>query len=264
MSDSHKFVSGKWKGLVRNGWLEQFGDIDQLLSAGVAVIDKPDRIVRRIETTRGVVYCKWIRGSGKGQGEYFLKSLLRQPRSLAVWRVSEAMLAAGIGCPLPLLAASSHAFSRFRFEDIMLSAEIPCPRISDLLRETRDINEQIRILYQAGQGIRDLHEKGFVHGDCLPGNICMDTTGKLFFLDNDRTARKSGFFARNARLRNLIQFCSRTLTWLPDEELLSYFLDGYDQGKNSQKQLKRGAFMAKLRKRVAQLEKEIKNCCQQT
>ena len=260
MNGSHKFVSGKWKGLVRNGWLEQFGDIEQLLSAGVAVVDKPGRTVRRIETARAVIYCKWICSAGRGQGEYFLKSLLRQPRSLAVWHVSEAMLAAGIACPLPLLAASLRTFSRFRFEDITVSAEIPYPRVNDLLREAKDTDERVHILRQAGQGIRELHEKGFVHGDCLPGNICMEKTGKLFFLDNDRTVQKSGLFVLKARLRNLVQFCSHTLTVLPNEKLLSHFLDSYKEWEGSKKVpgiLRKAAVIKKLQCRVAELEKEF-------
>ena len=260
MQESQKIIIGRWKGLVREGWQSVFADIHQLADSGEVIVDKPDRVVRRIKTPKGVVYFKRICGAGTGRGWYFMKSLLRTPRSLAIWHVSEQMHLADLGCPLPLLAVSSCCFSSCRFEDILVTAEIPFPRVSDLLKDAKDDLARASILQKAGQGIRELHEKGFVHGDCLPGNICMDNAGKLVFLDNDRTVQKSVDFARVARLRNLIQFCSHALTVLPDQSLLNQFLDSYNQNKVD-KAAPWGAdkevVTRKLQQRVSKLEKEF-------
>lgn len=255
-----KYIGGRWTGLVREGWQKQFSDIRQLEDAGEIIVDKPDRMVRRIDTPRGVVYYKHICGAGKGRAWYFLKSLLRQSRSLAVWHVSEQMRLAGVGCPLPLLAVDSCRFLSFCFEDILVTAEVPFPRVSDLLKEAPDHVARAGILQKAGQGIRELHDKGFVHGDCLPGNICMDSQGKLIFLDNDRTAKKHAIFARGARLQNLVQFCSHALTVLPDQALLNQFLDSYDQHGNNpeaQPRIDKEAVIRKLQSRIRKLEKEF-------
>ena len=260
MQESQKYIGGRWKGLVREGWQELFSDIRQLEDAGEIIVDKPDRMVRRIDTPCGVVYYKHICGAGRGRGWYFMKSLLRQPRSLAVWHVSEQMRIAGLGCSLPLLAVSSCRLSSFCFEDILVSCEIPFPRVSDLLKEAPDNVTRADILQKAGQGIRELHDKGFVHGDCLPGNICMDSQGKLIFLDNDRTRRKGRFFPRKKQLWNLVQFCSHALTVLPNQQLLQHFLQGYDHPESPsipESELEREPFMRLLQLRIAYLEREF-------
>lgn len=257
MQEIQKFITGRWKGLVREGWQSVFSDIRQLADSGEVIVDKPERVVRRIETPNGVVYYKHICGAGTGRSWYFLKSLLRTPRSLAIWRVSEQMRLAGVGCPLPLLAVSSCRFSSFCFEDILVTAEIPFPRVSDLLKDAEDDIARASILQKAGQGIRELHEKGFVHGDCLPGNLCMDDTGRLIFLDNDRTVQRSGDFTRPARLRNLLQFSSHALTVLPDQSLLNQFLDSYNQHTDSRGRSEKEAVIRKLQPRIRKLEKEF-------
>jgi len=259
MQEGQKFITGRWKGLVRDGWEEVFSDIPRLADSGEVIVNKSDRMVRRIETPKGVIYYKYICGAGTGRGWYFLKNLLRTPRSLAVWRISEQMRLAGVGCPLPLLAVSSCRFSSFSFEDILVTVEVPFPQVSDLLRDAGCDDLRSQILQKAGQGIRELHEKGFVHGDCLPGNICMDDEKKLIFLDNDRTRRKSSFSPRRAQLWNLIQFCSRTTKYLVNMHLLSAFWAGYYRCdprpaavlENEQHQL-----LEKLQRRIAQLERE--------
>ncbi|MDD3952980.1 MAG: lipopolysaccharide kinase InaA family protein [Lentisphaeria bacterium] len=261
MQESQKIIIGRWKGLVREGWQSVFADIHQLADSGEVIVDKPDRVVRRIETPNGVVYFKRICGAGTGRGWYFLKSLLRTPRSLAIWHVSEQMRLADLGCPLPLLAVSSCCFSSCRFEDILVTAEIPYSLVSDLLKDAADNAVREGILQKAGQGIRELHDKGFVHGDCLPGNICMGPDGKLIFLDNDRTAKKIGIVNRGARLQNLVQFCSHALTALPNQALLDTFLDSYDQhgtcNANARNCPDKETVIRKLQARVRKLEKEF-------
>lgn len=259
MQESQKFITGRWQGLVREGWQDVFSDIRQLTDSGTVIVNKPDRVVRRIETAKGVIYYKRICGAGRGRGWYFLKSLLRQPRSLAVWQVSEQMRMAGVRCPLPLLAVCSCRFSGLCFEDILVTAEIPFPRISDLLQEAADNIVRADILQKAGQGVRELHEKGFVHGDCLPGNICMDSEERLIFLDNDRTRKKMRFSSRRAQLWNLIQFCSRAMKYRVDMHLLSAFWAGYyrhDPRPVAVLEREQLQILEKLHQRIARLEQE--------
>lgn len=259
MQEIQKFIIGRWKGLVREGWQHVFSDIGQLADSCEVIVDKPDRMVRRLETPKGVIYYKRICGTGAGRSWYFLKSLLRTPRSLAIWHVSEQMRLAGIGCPLPLLAVSSCCFSSFCFEDILVTAEIPFPRISDLLKDAEDDIARASILQKAGQGICELHEKGFVHGDCLPGNICMDPGNRLYFLDNDRTRKQSRFFHRRAKIWNLIQFCSRAPKFLVDINLLSAFWAGYyrhDPRPVAVLEREQLQILEKLHQRIARLEQE--------
>jgi tRNA A-37 threonylcarbamoyl transferase component Bud32 len=260
MQEGQKFITGRWKGLVRDGWEEAFSDIPRLADSGEVIVDKQERMVRRIETPKGVIYYKYICGAGTGRGWYFLKNLLRTPRSLAVWRISEQMRLAGVGCPLPLLAVSSCRFSSFSFEDILVTAEVPFPQVSDLLRNADSDDLRSQILQKAGQGIRELHEKGFVHGDCLPGNICMAPEGRLFFLDNDRTRRKSLFCSRKGQLWNLVQFCSHALTVLPNQQLLQHFLRGYEQttlSSGSVSEREKDLVLRMLQRRVSHLEREF-------
>lgn len=263
MSSVKKYKNAGWKGFIRAGWEDIFSDLDKIAVSGEQVLVKLNREVRRIETDKGVVFYKKVVYSKKtfpANLISFLSYFLRRPRSLSVWKVSEQLLQADLGCAIPIMATYSYKFSNLRCEDIFVATEITFPLISILLKEAASEELRKEILNKAGLGIRELHDKGFIHGDCIPGNICMDEKGKLYFIDNDRTVKYTGMRPAYEKRRNLIQFASRALTLINDDEEINSFLMGYYINDKRQEKIisnEQNNFREKLKKRVGELENEL-------
>ena len=261
-ADWLEYRYGSWKGMVRQGWEETLQKPEKFCQLGESVIDKADRSVRRWESPLGNVYVKRIYSPQAPSARLLTygKNLLRPPRSLQVWRVCEALLEAGLRCPKPLLAAYDYRLHALASEELMVAAELPYPLFSKKIRESDLAAEFKSLLQAAGKGIRKLHDKGFVHGDCIPGNMCIDQENNLYFLDNDRTARLSLLGARQARLRNLVQFSSRTLPLLPESKLMHEFIQAYyltDQRQSDVVKQEQQKFKQMLELRLEQLELEL-------
>ena len=251
-----------WRGIVRQGWEELLGDPGSLGKQGQSVNDKPDRMVRRWESPLGNVYIKHIYSPNSFSERLltYAKNRLRPPRSLQVWHISEALLEEGLRCPKPLLGAFNYSLFGLDSEEFLVSAEIAHPLLNKRLNNSSSAAEIAELLAAAGKSIRLLHDKGFVHGDCLPGNMCIDPENNLYFLDNDRTARLSLLGARRERLRNLVQFASRALPLLPDNTTIDDFVQAYylqDQRRNAIIEKEQQEFMRMLELRLRQLEREI-------
>ncbi len=201
------FQSGPWKGRCAKGWEDLFRDTEKWLAEnpGTVVVKYPCREVRRIETPQGVVYLKYIRAltdAGLSRKDLFshLKWVLRPSRALCVWRASVALEAAGLECPMPVLAARKriHGYPH----DIIITREVPAKdcRAMPPGETPQEAAERI------AQAAADLHAAGFAHGDFIMGNICVNpATGRFSYLDNDRTWRPKWPVRRHYQRRNLAQ-----------------------------------------------------------
>lgn len=232
------FQSRRWRGWVDASWQPVLAELDAWLTdhPGTVVVDKRARTVFRVETPQGVVYVKIMRHLQE-RGRPFkrllagLKWYFRPSRALAVLRVSSAMLSRGIGCPEPVLAARRR--SRLGWpEDIFISREVASPSVNRLLHEQRDGGAQAGVMVSVARAVARLHNQGFVHGDCLPGNISLDADGMACFLDNDRTWFAPVLGARRARMKNLLQFLSRLPPVLDHVGLADVFLNAYYQASS--------------------------------
>ena len=126
--------------------------------------------------------------------------------ALKLLETHKALLSAGIGCGEPLLAAISEDAS-LNYPQLFVYKEVPYPNISQWLKNA-SAEEAIRIYDMAAEAIATLHNARFVHGDCIPGNICLSDDWRPFFIDNDRTARSLFILRPWQERRNLVQFCS--------------------------------------------------------
>ncbi|MDX9978913.1 MAG: lipopolysaccharide kinase InaA family protein [Lentisphaeria bacterium] len=235
MSEFSSFRSDAWRGSVHRAWLAPLAELDSWLTGnpGSRVVDKPARQVRRVETPQGVVFVKIIRLPSEQEqpGKRLLgiiKWYCRPSRALAVFAITKSLLEQGIGCPEPILAARRRSSLGWP-EDVFISREVLYPTILQLLSETDDPAGQQTILAHAARGIAQLHTARFIHGDCIPGNICLSPEGKLIFLDNDRTCRTSPFRSHRARFKNLVQLLARLPQGSQREENIDHFLETYRQ-----------------------------------
>jgi len=200
-SSSPIFKARGYTGFAKGEWLDALGDLDALRTSGIAVVDKPNRMVRRIDTPKGVVFVKWL---WCAQGHFArIKSLFCSPRVIRIYKMHNDLLSKGICCPEPLLAAQGRDGA-----EIFAAAEVPYPTVYQLLLKKDSLTDCCNTLACAAKGIRKLHEAGFAHGDCLPGNMCIDDEERVYFLDNDRTSRPPAFLRARGKRRNLVQFLS--------------------------------------------------------
>ena len=126
------------------------------------------------------------------------------PLVIRLFQLHLELLKAGIKCAEPLLAESKGDVQFF------ITKELPGIRLDKVLKATSSPEERREPLHYAAEAIAKLHEAGFVHGDCQPGHLQLDGQD-IYFLDNDRTAKRSGWLLTRAARRNYIQFCSRLL-----------------------------------------------------
>lgn len=235
MTVFHPYRSGNWRGVVHHQWQEPLQNLDQWLrdNPGTTVIAKKARTVSRVETPNGVLYVKVLhRLQEKGPAWKMLltgsKWFLRPSRAIAVFKITSAMLDKGIGCPEPVLAARRRNAIGWP-EDVFICREVPYPTLLSLFYTADKIPARDALIVNAAHGIAALHNQGFVHGDCLPGNLCLAPDQSISFLDNDRTRPIPLLSARRARLKNVLQFLSRLPLETQQANVFALFLDTYRQ-----------------------------------
>lgn len=256
------FQSRQWRGWIQSCWQQPLADLDAWLAAnpGTVLVAKRTRRVFRANTAQGVVYVKVIRHLQESNSLFkkvlaAVKWYCRSSRAVGVLNISNAMLARGIGCPEPVLAARRRNAAGWP-EDIFISREVEYPSVLALLHQQSDGKRQEDILVSAARGIAKLHNRGFVHGDCIPGNICQAPDGALCFLDNDRTRITPVFGAEGARLNNLIQFLARLPAIANRERLVATFLQAYAEANGEEAMFgtkQKDRLMRKLETRLALL-----------
>lgn len=230
------FHSQGWKGLAATEWLEQLEPLqDWLDQPGDSIVDLPNRQVRRLATPQGGLYIKLLTtGSSLGGAKGALndvKWFLRPSRALKILNISRELLEAGFHCPIPILAARRRSPGGWP-QDVFVSHECEGTPLPQLLSEL-PAAEVRAALAKVAKEISRLHQAGFVHGDCIPGNIALAPSGQVIFFDHDRTVRSTlPGLARYKQRRNLIQFGFRLRHILSSPEHLDYFLAQYATGQN--------------------------------
>lgn len=196
------FKYGCWNGLAAEEFAPHLPNLDDILQNADAIVNMPDRIVRRIELNGAVYFAKSF--LPLHQLKAILKRAVRRPIPFRLWQIHDELLAKNITCAKPMLAAINSSG-----EHLFICTEITFPTARILLK-TLPAEQLPMVFTQAAKAIAQLHRAGFVHGDSIPNNICLDSDGTPAFIDNDRTAHIPPLFATAARKRNLIQFCSHT------------------------------------------------------
>ena len=212
------YSQGAWRGFAAQTFREANLTADALENMGELVVDKPNRVVRRMHILGGEAYAKWF-----SPPRNILKQCFRRPLAFRLLDIHLAMLEAGIGCAIPCLAAVEGRLGR----QLFVYRAIPFPGLHIQLREA-DAEKANTLYLAAAQAIAQLHRRGFVHGDCLPGNICLAEDGTAFFIDNDRTAKSFFPLRQYQERRNLIQFCAHAAIqcgMTPEQQRL--FLEHY-------------------------------------
>ena len=174
--------------LVRKDWEDELLSLLDIEKAGELIVQHPDRMVRRVDTPRGVVYIKALYNTPEHtllrRTRHQIRDWALGPLVIRLFQLHLELLKAGIKCAEPLLAESKGDVQFF------ITKELPGIRLDKVLKATSSPEERREPLHYAAEAIAKLHEAG---------------------LDNDRTAKRSGWLLTRAARRNYIQFCSRLL-----------------------------------------------------
>ena len=257
------FEHGGWKGLVCHEWSGRIGDLDAWLEAhpGQQLVNRPTRTVRRVVEDGEEVYVKVVQSLDGGGGNPLFALWKRfkwrflENRAMATLDVTAAMQTAGVHCASAILAA--RRIRGFKAEEVFISRGVPHPSVLRIMRTVTDGEKGKDILRGVACGLCNFHCCGFLHGDCIPGNLLWDGE-HVHFIDNDRTCRADGFFLRRGIRRNLVQFCYR-LSWdLKDFGLAEHFLVCYEEAMKGHGREFNGlpAVMEKTRKRYRMKQAE--------
>jgi tRNA A-37 threonylcarbamoyl transferase component Bud32 len=205
-------------------------------------------VVYRLEEENGaVLYSKWLYPQHEGllkSLEQRFKRLFRGPRVRHIYLIHRDLLASGFGCPEPVFSA----WRRHELTELFVCREVAVPPLHRLLREN-DEALTMRLLSLVAKDLRRLHQSGFVHGDALPGNICVDEKSeKVFYLDNDRTRHCT---SRRRALRNVIQFCSHLTYYCSLANAWQFFIGEYGVSKSEE-----DALLSAVQRRFREISEE--------
>ena len=186
------YSSGSWHGRIAADWQAEFQDFEhwQLEHSGDTVVSYRSRKVCRVQTPRGTLYVKTIWGltdagmTGRDPLS-FLKWVFRPSRALAAWRISQRLLAAGFHCARPVLAIRRRSIVGYP-TDVFISEEVSAPVLSEVLPNL-SAEQQLDLARLLGRELQKFHAAGFVHGDCILRNLCLNPDNELVYLDNDRS-----------------------------------------------------------------------------
>jgi hypothetical protein len=117
-------------------------------------------------------------------------------RALRGSRMAQALIAAGFGAPSVVLAAARGGAG------LLVTRDAGGRDLLTAVAEGRGAAKRA-LLRALGAEVARLHRAGFVHGDLVPPNVLVRTTG-FVFLDNDRT-RRSRLLVWLGGHRNLVQ-----------------------------------------------------------
>ena len=205
MTEYQPFEFSHWHGVSRAFFAVPGGDLDAWLGALEAQAGRKCK-------------SRWIAPPGEGC-PWFVKVLtaasehdslwnrlkwrMRPSRMLHTWQISQDLQASGFVCPDSQLAARKRTWRPFGWPtDVLVMSPIGGQPVSELLHR----KPPQEILSAIANELARFHAAGFVHGDCIAGNLFLQTDGRLAFIDNDRTMRTS-FWDCTARIRrNLVQF----------------------------------------------------------
>ncbi|MBR4674728.1 MAG: hypothetical protein IKP00_09710 [Victivallales bacterium] len=249
MTEYLPYRNSCWSGFISRKLKDMDLSPEKLAVQGEVIVNKPNRMVRRIELPGTTVYAKWF-----APPKNIFKRWFRKPLAFRLLDIHRAMLASGIGCATPFLAAiSSRPFEKTA--QVFVYKEVPYQDITHRLLKASD-EEAERLYLIAAQAVAALHNAGFVHGDCLPGNICLSDEGQFYFIDNDRTASSLPFLRAYQERRNLIQFCAHALhqhSMSPEQQKL--FLKRYFECR-SQKLPKLEPLLDRIDTRFQEIQRE--------
>ncbi|MFA6816895.1 MAG: lipopolysaccharide kinase InaA family protein [Lentisphaeria bacterium] len=222
-----------WKGYIAEEWQDDWKNIGLWMSdnPGKIIVKYKSREVRKIKTSRGVVYLKDIYAltdAGMAGKDWlsWMKWYCRPSRARATFMVSQKMLSDGILCAEPLAGLRMRSSSGLP-RDIFISREVHGEILSQklaALEEKRKIHEIIR---SVARQLELFHRKGYVHGDCLLRNLAFSSDGKLIYLDNDRTKYDRWYKLFCRKKRNLAQLGYSILRVTNRRENLNIFLEEY-------------------------------------
>jgi len=232
-----------WKGLISREWRGKPDDLDKWLAdnPGQLLVNRCGRTVSRVMVDGEELYVKIVKTLDDGESGRCLLCLWKWfkwrflgGRALKALAGTVAMRDAGVHCAEAVLAARrTHCL---RAEEIFISRGVPYPSVMKIISETTDTERRKEVLRSIAAGLCDFHCHGFLHGDCIPGNLLWDGE-HIHFIDNDRTQLANGCLLQRGVRRNLVQFCFRMSWSLKDFSLAEYFLECYSEamtalGKN--------------------------------
>ena len=263
------YCKNGWRGLVAERWSELLSDYEawQRENPGEIVVAYRSRQGRRVETELGRLYVKKILAltdaSMSGRAPIsFLKWVLRPSRALAAWRISQQLLQSGFHCARPVLAIRKRNALGYP-HDVFITEDVQAKALDELFANM-NVGEKTQLADLLGTELARLHQAGFVHGDCIMRNLCLDKDNNLIYLDNDRS-KKTGLgvpFARS--LRNLAQLGYSARRTGADAEFVRLMYNTYaevanwtqQQQKNRIEKLEAGIEKRLELRRLADLRKQ--------
>ena len=249
-----RYSGGGWNGWVLKG-LDISGKLETWLAPGGSQV-LAESLCRRVaccllDGRKVFLKIMWAQNDGavkKRELTSLAKWALGPSRAIGILKVTSAMLASGLLCPVPIAGLRKKAYNG-RHLNLLATWEVAAPTVESIL-QSGSRGEAEEAVKTAAKELARLHSLHFVHGDFLPRNACLDSGG-FYFLDNDKTWHWPFMPPWFLRVRNLEQFAYNLMLQggleTCDMELPGGFLDAYAQA--SSVDVDRGRLLSRARAR---------------
>jgi tRNA A-37 threonylcarbamoyl transferase component Bud32 len=216
------FESAGWTGYVRADSLDLLTGADPLAYC----LERPHEKVKHRRTVRTVrselpIGTAYVRHDAAPKTRWY-----RRARVFHTLKVHRMLAASGVAVPSVILAVRRGTRTGTG-EELLVTEAVTGSKFKKLLHTAASDPDRGRLLALASAAVAALHQRGFVHGDLLPGNMLVAAPdGHIVFIDNERTRQITWPLFHHFRRRNLAQLAFR-ISQDCGQELLERFLDGY-------------------------------------
>lgn len=161
------------------------------------------------------------------------KDFFRRSKAVRSLMLTESFGGLGFNAPIAIGAGEERHANLLR-RSFVVTLPVPGRALPLFLRDHVErgapaisLRQKRQALAQLAREIRRLHDRGFVHGDLVPGNIFVaptkDGTMNFWFMDNDRTRRYPNCLPQRFWLRNLIQLNRIPLAGISLQDRMRFF-----------------------------------------
>jgi hypothetical protein len=222
-----------------------FSSLKTVFSArGETITQAKTRDLLRVESNGNTYYVKRYWTAGKRLRAYCFRS-----RAKAEWENLQYFKQCGIHTPALVAYGEDRSFMRYQHGAFVMHAlenVIPCD--AALADPALSTEQRRAFLRDIAEGLRALHDRHFIHGDCFVRNFLVNTNKlKVYFTDCPRGRHLWGPFFNYGRIRDLASFYKHAMGLLSLPDQLRFFL-WYTQEKTLNSKSKR--LLKKITKRL--------------
>jgi serine/threonine protein kinase len=210
--------------------------------------ERPDKHPRTVEIRVARAQQAFLKIFSASSVAGALKDCFRRSKGVRALFIAESLMEAGFNAPVAIAAGEERCLTVLRRSFLVTlpveGCSLPqflCGRCA-ACAPAFPLRRKREMLAALARELRRFHDRGFVHGDLVPGNIFVVHDGRglahFCFMDNDRTRRYPAWLKHRLWRRNLVQLNRFPLAGISLQDRMRFFHAYMKLGKLGSKERK--------------------------